>query len=84
MDENQASYSEDDDESPQNSPDSSVSEESDGKEDVWERLQNEAMDRHHDEWESLVSKFEGNGDSHDVASVKASNALVPTYTEKRN
>jgi histidinol dehydrogenase len=49
------------------------------EEEVWERIQNEAIERHEQEWDALVQKYEQSGDSHEVASVKVSNSLIPTY-----
>ena len=50
--------------------------------DVWARLQDEAINRHQEQWEALVTQYEGNGDAHEVAVAKASNALVPTYRKE--
>ena len=74
--------SEDETESPQSSPDTSDSEESDDDENVWEKIQYEAINRHDDEWQTLVSKFEANGDNEKLAAVKAHNALVPKYRKE--
>ena len=75
--------SEDETESPQSSPDTSDSEESDdGDENVWEKIQYEAINRHDDEWQALVSKFEANGDNEKLAAVKAHNTLVPKYRKE--
>ena len=52
------------------------------EENVWGRLQEEAINRHHEEWEALVEKYKHNGDSEEVAEAKAGNALVPTYRKE--
>ena len=74
--------SEDENESPQSSPDTSDSEESDDRENVWEKLQYEAIHRHADEWQALVTKFEANGDNEKLAAAKAHNTLVPKYRKE--
>ena len=74
--------SEDENESPQSTPESSDSEEIDDGENVWDKLQDEAINRHHDEWQALVLQFEGNGDNNNLASVKATNALIPKYRKE--
>ena len=49
---------------------------------VWTRLQEEAINRHQEQWKALVMQYEGDGDAHEVAVTKASNALVPTYRKE--
>ncbi len=48
-------------------------------ENVWSRLQDEASRRHYEDWKELVEQYEQQGNSEEVAQVKASNDLVPTY-----
>ena len=58
------------------------SHEEDQEENVWERLQEEAINRHQEEWQALMEKYKHSGDSVEVAEAKASNALVPTYRKE--
>ena len=63
------------------SSDSGFSEEQDDI-DVWDRIQNKAIERHEQEHGNLVQSFIQNGDSEEVAEIKANNALVPTYRKE--
>jgi len=73
----------DDDVEEESGMDSSDGEDS-GEEgpDVWSRIQNEATDRHNEEYKELLEKHLADGDSEEVAAVKAENALVPTYRKE--
>ena len=73
----------DDDVEEESSLDSSDSEDS-GEEgtDVWSRIQDKAMKRHDEEYKELLEKHLENGDSEEVAEIKAENALVPTYRKE--
>jgi hypothetical protein len=69
---------EESEDSNQSSQDSTTStEDSHNGVEVWERIQNEAIERHEQEWAAWLQKYEQNGDSHEVASVKASVTPVP-------
>ncbi len=47
--------------------------------DVWDRLQQEVIDRHEAHWKELVEHYHQLGNSQEVAETKATNDLVPTY-----
>ena len=47
--------------------------------DPWSRIQDEASDRHEAQLEALINEYEQNGDSSEVARIKAENALLPLY-----
>ncbi|CAH3163084.1 unnamed protein product [Porites lobata] len=71
-------------ESEQSSQSSQSSEEMDssGEEeeehvDPWSRIQNEVCNRHEAQLEALINEYEQNGDSPEVARIKAENALLP-------
>ena len=54
----------------------------DKEEDVWARMQHQAMERHQQDFEVMVQKYKQNGDSDEVAHVKANNALLNTYRKE--
>ena len=45
----------------------------------WSRIFDEAEKRHETQLNALISEYEGNADSENVARVKAENALLPVY-----
>ena len=45
----------------------------------WLRILDEAEKRHETQLNALINDYEGNGDSENVARVKAENALLPVY-----
>ena len=47
--------------------------------DPWDRIQDEALKRHESRFHDLVNEYEQNGDSSEVARIKAVNALLPVY-----
>ena len=49
---------------------------------VWDRIQNQAMERHQQEHEILVEKYIQDGDSDEIAEIRADNALLPTYRKE--
>ena len=76
-------------ESEQSSQSSQSSEEMDssGEEeeehvDPWSRIQNEVCKRHEAQLEALINEYEQNGDSPEVARIKAENALLPVYRKE--
>ena len=76
-------------ESEQSSQSSQSSEEMDssGEEekehvDPWSRIQNEVCNRHEAQFEALINEYEQNGDSPEVARIKAENALLPVYRKE--
>ena len=75
-------------ESEQSSQSSQSSEEMDssGEEeehvDPWSRIQNEVCNRHEAQLEALINEYEQNGDSPEVARIKAENALFPVYRKE--
>ena len=48
----------------------------------WSRIFDEAEKRHETQLNALISEYEGNGDSENVARVKAENALLPVYRKE--
>ena len=50
--------------------------------DVWSKIQDEAMKRHDEEYNELLEKHLADGDNEEVATIKAENALVPTYRKE--
>ena len=48
----------------------------------WSRIFDEADKRHETQLNALISEYEGNGDSENVARVKAENALLPVYRKE--
>ena len=48
----------------------------------WSRILGEAEKRHETELNALINEYEGNGDSENVARVKAENALLPVYRKE--
>ncbi|KXJ08206.1 hypothetical protein AC249_AIPGENE18249 [Exaiptasia diaphana] len=48
----------------------------------WERIQDEARERHKNKFETLVRHYEQEGESHEVAEAKAENDLLPTYRKE--
>ena len=73
-----------DDETSEESSDSSEEDSSEEEEDidVWARIQNQAIERHQQEHEVLVQKYIQDGESDEIAEVKANNALLPTYRKE--
>ena len=47
------------------------------------RIFDEAEKRHETQLNTLINEYEGNGDSENVAHIKAENALVPVYRKER-
>ena len=50
--------------------------------DVWNRMQNKAIEKHQQEWEVLFQRYKQNGDSDEVAEAKADNSLIPVYSKE--
>ena len=50
--------------------------------DPWSRIQNEVCNRHEAQLEALINEYEQNGDSPEVARIKAENALLPVYRKE--
>ena len=48
----------------------------------WSRIFDEAEKRHETELNALINEYEGDGDSENVARIKAVNALVPVYRKE--
>ena len=48
----------------------------------WSRIFDEAEKRHETQLNALINEYEGNGDSENVALVKAENALLPVYRKE--
>ena len=48
----------------------------------WLRILDEAEKRHKTQLNALINEYEGNGDSENVALVKAENALLPVYRKE--
>ena len=48
----------------------------------WSRIQEEVCNRHQAELEALIKEYEQNGDSTEVAHIKAVNALLPVYRKE--
>ncbi|CAH3158533.1 unnamed protein product [Porites evermanni] len=48
----------------------------------WLRILDEAEKRHETQLNALIIEYEGNGDSENVARVKAENALLPVYRKE--
>ena len=48
----------------------------------WSRILNEAQERHEAQLNALVDEYERNGDSENVAHLKAQNALLPLYRKE--
>ena len=49
---------------------------------LWSRIFDEAEKRHETQLNALINEYEGNGESENVARVKAENALVPVYRKE--
>ena len=45
----------------------------------WSRILEEAQERHEVQFDALVDEYKRNGDSENVAHLKAQNALLPLY-----
>ena len=81
--------SEDGEESSQSS-DQSSAEEDEGnkikenkvKPQPWKRIIHKAMDRHCDQLEGLENKCQHNGESEEIAAIKATNAMLPVYRKE--
>ena len=50
--------------------------------DVWNRMQNKAIEKHQQEWEVLFQRYKQNGESDEVAEAKSSNSLIPVYSKE--
>ena len=48
----------------------------------WSRIFDETEKRHEIQLKALINEYEGNGDSENVARVKAENALLPVYRKE--
>ena len=48
----------------------------------WSRIFDKAEQRHETQLKTLINEYEGNGDSENVARVKAENALLPVYRKE--
>ena len=48
----------------------------------WSRILVEAEKRHETQLNALINEYEGDGDSENVARVKAENALLPVYRKE--
>ena len=48
----------------------------------WSRILDEAEKRHETQLNELINEYEGDGDSENVARVKAENALLPVYRKE--
>ena len=48
----------------------------------WSRSLGEAEKRHETQLNALINEYEGDGDSENVARVKAENALLPVYRKE--
>ena len=70
------------------SEDSQSSQETDSSQEVtehlnpWSRILDEAQERHEVQLNALVDEYERNGDSENVAHLKAQNALLPLYRKE--
>ena len=62
--------------------DSSEEEEEEEHVDPWSRIQNEVCNRREAQLEALINEYEQNGDSPEVARIKAENALLPVYRKE--
>ena len=50
--------------------------------DPWSPIQNEVCNRHEAQLKALINEYEQNGDSPEVARIKAENALLPVYRKE--
>ena len=72
----------------EDSEDSQSSQETDSSQEVtehlnpWSRILDEAQERHEVQLNALVDEYERNGDSENVAHLKAQNALLPLYRKE--
>ena len=48
----------------------------------WSRIHDEDEKRHETQLNALINEYEGDGDSENVACVKAENALLPVYRKE--
>ena len=48
----------------------------------WSRILDEALERHEVQLNALVDEYQRNGDSENVAHLKAQNALLPLYRKE--
>ena len=73
-------------ESEQSSQDSSEEMQSSQEEieqiDPWDRIYGEVLNRHEARLNALINEYEQNGDSPEVARVKADNAMLPIYRKE--
>ena len=58
------------------------SQEETGSIEPWSRIFDKAEKRHETQLKTLINEYEGNGDSENVARVKAENALLPFYRKE--
>ena len=72
----------------EDSEDSQSSQETDSSQEVtehlnpWSRILDEAQERHEVQLDALVDEYKRNGDSENVAHLKAQNALLPLYRKE--
>ena len=72
----------------EDSEDSQSSQETDSSQEVaehlnpWSRILDEAQERHEVQLNALVDEYKRNGDSENVAHLKAQNALLPLYRKE--
>ena len=77
-----------DSQSSQETDSSQCSQEMDSSQEVtehlnpWSRILDEAQERHEVQFNALVDEYERNGDSENVAHLKAQNALLPLYRKE--
>ena len=50
--------------------------------DLWLRIQDEVEKRHEAQLNALINEYEENGDSNNVARVKAENDVLPVYRKE--
>ncbi|KXJ04808.1 hypothetical protein AC249_AIPGENE2424, partial [Exaiptasia diaphana] len=60
----------------------SESEELEVENNIWRRMQEETIGRHHKQFEILMENYQRNGDSVEVANAKATNDLVPIFRKE--
>ena len=72
----------------EDSEDSQSSQETDSSQEVtqhlnpWSRILDEAQERHEVQLNALVDEYKSNGDSENIAHLKAQNALIPLYRKE--
>ena len=50
--------------------------------DAWNRIQDQAIERHHQEFETLVQDYKQTGDNDEVAEARANNDMLPKYRKE--